>query len=318
MKIAILGSGIAGLSAARTLQKNGIQAVLFDKSRGVGGRMSTRYAGVWEFDHGAQFFTVQDAEFQEDIDAAIAAGVVSAWTSKGLYLSAGKLSVDRGRDRYVGSPRMNSLPKYWAKDLNVELGKRVTQIEKAGRWTLRFEDGSAVDGFDGVISTLPPAQAAALLPPNYAERAAVLSAEMHACFCLMIGLDATIHPGWDTLRVKGLPIDWMAINNAKPGRAQDVGTLVVHSEASWSDAHAEADRDWVKNVMLNAASDLLGQSLSDAPHVALHRWLYAANKVSPDVACLNGDGFVVAGDWCLGGRVQGAWLSGRAAAQSFL
>jgi len=61
MKIAILGGGVAGLSAARELRRHGIDVKLFDKSRGVGGRMSTRYAGDWEFDHGAQYFTAQDA-----------------------------------------------------------------------------------------------------------------------------------------------------------------------------------------------------------------------------------------------------------------
>jgi predicted NAD/FAD-dependent oxidoreductase len=141
---------------------------------------------------------------------------------------------------------------------------------------------------------------------------------MHVCFCLMVGLSAPINPGWDTLRVKDLPIDWIAINHAKPGRSQDVGTLVVHSEAGWSDANVDADRDWVQDVMLKSASALLGLPLQNAPHIALHRWLYASNKSSPDTPCLTDEGMVVSGDWCLGGRVQGAWLSGRAAAQAFL
>lgn len=317
MKIAILGCGVAGLSAARELRRNGIEAVLFDKSRGVGGRMSTRYADAWEFDHGAQYFTIQDAEFQAEIDAAIDAGAVSKWDAKALYLKAGSLSADTGRARYVGAPRMNSLPKYWAEGLNVNLGRRVASVTKDGTWTLTFEDGSSETGFDGVISTLPPAQTEKILPSNFSKTASVEAAQMHVCFCLMVGLSEPINPGWETLRVKDLPIDWIAINNAKPGRSQDVGTIVVHSEAAWSDENAETDRDRVQAVMLKAASALLGLPLEKAPHIALHRWLYASNKSSPDVACLKGDGLVVAGDWCLGGRVQGAWLSGRAAAQAF-
>jgi len=139
-------------------------------------------------------------------------------------------------------------------------------------WSLQFEDGTSVDGFDGVISTLPPAQAALILPEDFGAASAVSSAQMH----------------------------------------------VIHSEAGWSDAHVDADRDWVQDVMLKSASALLGLPLEKAPHIALHRWLYASNKTSPDTDCLRGQGFVVAGDWCLGGRVQGAWLSGRAAARAFL
>ena len=318
MKIAILGCGIAGLSAARELRRHGIEAVLFDKSRGVGGRMSTRYADAWEFDHGAQYFTVQDADFQAEVDAAIEAGAVAAWEAKALYLKTGELSADTGRARYVGHPRMNSLPKYWADGLDVTLGKRVSSVEKAETWMLTFEDGSTASGFDGVISTLPPAQAEKILPRAFPQRAAIETAQMHVCFCLMVGLSEPINPGWDTLRVKGLPIDWIAINNAKPGRSNDVGTIVVHSEAVWSDENAETDRERVQAVMLKAASALLGLPLENAPHIALHRWLYASSKSYPDVTCLEGDGLIVAGDWCLGGRVQGAWLSGRAAAQAFL
>ncbi len=319
MKIAILGSGIAGLSAARELRRHGLEAVLFEKSRGVGGRMSTRYAGDWEFDHGAQYFTVQDTEFRTELNAAIAAGVVTPWQAKGLHLKAGELSADTGRDRFIAQPRMNSLPKFWARDLDVRLGKRVTGVQRADNWAISFEDGGSTSGFDGVISTLPPAQAKAILPSPYLKSGIVKSADMHVCFCLMIGLSQGLNLGWDTLRVKDLPIDWIAINNAKPGRPQGLGTVVVHSEAVWSDAHAEADRGWVQQMMLDTASALLGINLKNAPHIALHRWLYASNKASPNIPCVKGgDGFVVAGDWCLGGRVQGAWLSGKAAAQAFL
>ena len=323
MKIAVLGSGVAGLSAARELQSRGISVKLFDKSRGVGGRMSTRYAGDWEFDHGAQYFTAQDPDFKAEIDAAVAAGVAARWPATGLYLSGGEVSADTGRGRYVGQPRMNSLPKYWAQSLDVHLGRRVAKVEKnkvkkPTGWDISFEDGSRESGFDGVISTLPPAQAKEVLPRCFTRMTAVKSAEMHACFCLMVGLGAPMDLKWESLRVKNLPIDWIAVNHAKPGRSKTLGSLVVHSEAAWSDKHADADRDWVQNIMLETTSSLMGVDLFDAPHIALHRWLYASSKSSPEQYCLAGEGIVAAGDWCLGGRVQGAWLSGRAAAREIL
>lgn len=318
MNIAILGAGVAGLSAARELKAEGATVTIFDKSRGVGGRMSTRYAGDWEFDHGAQFFTIQDAEFKSEIDRAIAAGVVAPWPARAMYLKAGALSVDTGRARFVAIPRMNSLPKYWAQGLDIQLGRRVRRVVNGQSWTLEFEDGSAQAGFDAVISTLPPAQAQRVLPENFQKMPAVVAAEMHVCFCLMIGLSVPVDVGWDTLRVKDSPIDWIAMNNVKPGRNANLGAIVVHSAPEWSDHHAEADRDWVQQVMIDAASTVIGQALDPAPHITLHRWLYASSKASPDVNCLSDEALMAAGDWCLGGRVQGAWLSGRAAAQDLL
>ena len=43
-RIAVVGAGIAGAACAASLQQAGVQVTLFDKSRGVGGRMSTRRA----------------------------------------------------------------------------------------------------------------------------------------------------------------------------------------------------------------------------------------------------------------------------------
>lgn len=54
--LALIGAGIAGLSCATALQQAGLEVSLFDKSRGAGGRMSTRRGDDWQCDHGAQYF----------------------------------------------------------------------------------------------------------------------------------------------------------------------------------------------------------------------------------------------------------------------
>ena len=56
--VAVIGAGISGLFAARTLADRGLNVKVFDKGRGLGGRMSTRRVdGKSCFDHGAQYFT---------------------------------------------------------------------------------------------------------------------------------------------------------------------------------------------------------------------------------------------------------------------
>ena len=57
-KIAIIGAGISGLTLAHQLKAHA-DIVVFEKARGVGGRMSTRYGDQFEFDHAAQFFTAR-------------------------------------------------------------------------------------------------------------------------------------------------------------------------------------------------------------------------------------------------------------------
>ncbi|MGB3455182.1 MAG: FAD-dependent oxidoreductase [Litorimonas sp.] len=317
MKIAIIGAGMAGLTAARALSENH-EVVVFDKSRGVGGRMSTRYAGDYEFDHGAQYFTLSDPEFEtliRDLPEA------APWESRGLYIRTGELTADTGRPRWVGAPRMNRVPKALAEGLDIRLGRRVSRIAgQPGELTLRFEDGAPEGPFDRVICTAPAPQAMDLLPRRSSLQSILSEVKMHACFALMVGWPEPFDPGWDTLRVGNLPVSWIARNQSKPGRADGVSTLVVHAAPDWSDTHADADRDWVQSVLLEVASALCGRKLDQAPHIALHRWLYAYADEGVGRDCLVDPalGVVLAGDWCVGGRVEGAFVSGRAAADAVL
>ena len=313
--VAIIGAGISGLACARALE--GVaKTVLFDKSRGVGGRMSTRYAGAYEFDHGAQYFTVRDPAFRAEVEAAEADGVLTRWPSRALYLTDDGLERDRGGDRWVGTPRMNAFPKWLAEGRNIELGQRVSAIRAEAGYTLHFEDGSTRAGFSAVAVAVPAPQAAAILPDTFAHLDAVRSARMDVCFALMLGLDRDPGFGFDTLRAKGLPVDWIAVNSHKPGRPDTPATLMVHAEADWSNAHAEADRDAVLRTLRQTASDLLFTDLRQAPHQTLHRWLYSSVAHPAGEPCLWDETLRIGacGDWCPGGRVEGAWQSGVALA----
>ena len=58
--IAIIGTGLAGLSAAQALHAAGLPVELFDKSRGSGGRMASKRSDAGSLDLGAQYFTARD------------------------------------------------------------------------------------------------------------------------------------------------------------------------------------------------------------------------------------------------------------------
>ena len=75
MKIAIIGAGLSGLTIALKL-KNFADITIFDKSRGAGGRICTRYAEPYVFDHGAQFFIARSNKFKKFLEPMIEAGVI--------------------------------------------------------------------------------------------------------------------------------------------------------------------------------------------------------------------------------------------------
>ena len=317
--VAVVGAGLAGMACARALSER-FKVRLFDKSRGVGGRLSTRYAGEYEFDHGAQYFTVRDPGFADVVERAWRDGALSRWGGRAVYLEDDGVAPDTGGERWVGVPRMNSFAKWMAEDtgsgsLDVVLGERVVEIEDIGGWTLRFEDGSERAGFDRVVLAVPAPQALDLLPPEFNGRDRVEAVEMDPCFAVMVGLDAPLDLDFATLRAKGLPVDWVAHNSEKPARP-DAPALMIHSEAEWSRAHVDADRDAVMAELLDVASDLLFRDLRGAPHTVIHRWLYSSVRTPVGEPALYDPALRlgVCGDWCPGGRVEGAWLSGTALA----
>ena len=77
--IAIIGTGLAGLSAAQALHAAGLEVELFDKSRGSGGRMASKRSDAGSLDLGAQYFAARDRRFAE----ACSSGVSTAGSIAG-------------------------------------------------------------------------------------------------------------------------------------------------------------------------------------------------------------------------------------------
>ena len=80
MHVAVVGAGMAGVAAARTLLQAGHRVTLIEKSRGFGGRMATRRTEFGGFDHGAQYFTVRDKRFETALRSN-ATSVVRPWSA---------------------------------------------------------------------------------------------------------------------------------------------------------------------------------------------------------------------------------------------
>ena len=63
-KVAVIGAGMCGISCASYLQKNGFGVTVFEKSRGIGGRMASRRINEQvSVDHGAQYIKPYSKNF---------------------------------------------------------------------------------------------------------------------------------------------------------------------------------------------------------------------------------------------------------------
>ncbi len=66
--IIIVGAGIAGLQAARILEKNKIDFLLIEKSTSLGGRVQSETFNGFTLDHGFQVLQTAYPEVQKSID----------------------------------------------------------------------------------------------------------------------------------------------------------------------------------------------------------------------------------------------------------
>lgn len=312
--IAIIGAGLAGLTLARELSLHA-DITLFEKARGLGGRMSTRRNDTHQWDHGAQFFTARSSAFKTLLTPFIADGTVVEWQPNITTLSPDKAPFKRPwfEAHYVAAPAMNRLLKAMATNLNVRLSTRVEKVEQQqDKWRLLDEHAALLGEFDWVISSAPLPQTRALLPAELLGDT-LRRYGMHPCYSLLLAIDDAELPSWDAAKVNDAPINWIAFNHRLPGRNREAGAIVVHSTSDWATAHLEDDQEAVKQQLIESFCALSGVDAKAITQAQLHRWRYA---LSSDVAepeaefVLNAPARLAAcGDWCLGGRVEAAFTS---------
>lgn len=324
-RVAVIGAGLSGLVAARRLASSDVPVTVFDKGRGVGGRMSTRRAphGM-RFDHGAQYFTVRDGRFRTVVNDWLDDGVAAPWLGRIAVIEQGRLHTSPIlRDRFVGVPGMNAICKRLAEGLDVRVDVRVAPVRRAGdRWQLSDDAGQELGEFTQVLSTAPAPQTAELLAAAPKIAAVAAGVAMHKCWAVMVEFDAPLTVFFDAAFVNSGPLSWIARDTSKPGRiAQDGGeSWVLHGSHDWSAEHIDDAPEQVVEQLLATFFAEIRVAPQPARYSAAHRWLYtgpvepcAERFLRDDALCA-----FAAGDWCGGPRVEGAFLSGLAAAEAML
>lgn len=301
MNIAIIGAGLAGLSAVRDLRAAGHSVTVFDKGGGIGGRVATRRTDHGAFDHGAGVLHGIPEALRRD------AGSAAAAFETGL----------------VGVPGNSGFARALAAGLDVHRRRRVTTLTLGTdlHWTLGFEAGAPADGFDAVLICIPAPQVRLLLEAAGLAVAPRTPFEdldrvrMRPCWTVMMAFDAPV-PAPERLDMTAPPAVARR-ETAKPGRA-DAETWVVQASADWSDTHLEEDPQSVMSLLVAGFRAATGAP--EPVQAAAHRWRYARTGTPLGQPCLWDAAYRIglAGDWCLGPDAGDAVASGRALATSVL
>ncbi len=289
--------------------------------------MSTRRGQDWQCDYGAQYFTVRDLEFRAEVARWERAGVAGLWNPRLRVLNGESLrdhlaqvaAATGSVARFVGIPRMTAPARWLADALRVSAQTRIEQLQRRsdGWRLLSAEQGWLEQRFDAVLLALPAPQVVPLLQPLAPDLAAVArGVTMRGTWAMMLRFSAPVALPLDAAFVNAGPLRWIARDSSKPGR-NSAETWLLHGSAQWSEAHIDDDAAHVAQALLKAFRQLGGPE----PRAwSAHRWRYAAAEPALAIVCAwNAErGLGLCGDWLADGKVEGAWLSGRALAQRIL
>lgn len=326
--IAVVGAGLAGLSCAQALLQAGHTVHVFDKARGPSGRMSTRRAeddnGPWQCDHGAQYFTARDPAFRAEVARWQQAGVAALWDARlASFDGTAWSNPATPLERFVGTPRMTTPAAWLVQHLGEPaLAQWQTTVQRLdhseGGWTITSaEHGLHSPRYSAVLLAVPAPQAVPLLAPvSPAGAALAASARMRGSWAVMLRYASPAALPWEGAFINTGPLRWVARDSSKPGRTGQE-TWLLHASPEWSEAHIEDSAEAVTTALLAAFAALGGPTPLAA---TAHRWRYA----DTEPALTQGSWWDaqmrlgLCGDWLHGGKVEGAWLSGRALAQQVL
>lgn len=313
--VAIIGAGMAGLVSAQVLSQAGYSVQVVEKSRGLGGRVATRRLHDTCADHGVCYLKPKGELLGRFVELLSLRHILEVWNYDPV-------------PNYIAPEGMSAIAKFLAQNLQISLNQRVEAIAPTAdnQWRLTFESSSQELIATSVVVAIPAPQALMLLAPlgdllSLAFLDNLRFVEFNPCITVMAGYPADSQPlpEWKALTfVDDADLAWIGLDSSKRHNPQQP-VFVVHSSANFAQVHLESpDLHSAAQLLLQRATQSVQLSWLDTPEwMQVHRWRYAFPRealASPFLSAQTPSPLVCCGDWCGGKLVEGAMLSGSAAA----
>ena len=315
-KMAVIGAGISGVVCAHECQKKGHEVTLFDKSRGVSGRSTTKrwdqIAGIG-IDIGVPY--IEESHISNVgkslINELVDANVLSYWPLtihwKGEVITVKTL---------VGSPKMSQVARHLSKDVELIKTERIQSISFDTTWSIKSELNT-YSGFDLLVLAIPATQVLEMsgVPRDMLDLAKSIS--YGAINTLLLEMKTPLwFDNYEEDRVDGPIIKTVIADYLKPNRVLKRFTYAVHSQPGWATKRFdELSKEEVTNILLDSVLKHYNRKENLILKQQIHRWKYGVlmgpsdslqrgyirSEELPVFAC---------GDWCQGHTFTSAIESG--------
>jgi renalase len=309
-KTVIIGSGFSSAVLTRALKQNS-DTLVFDKSRGPGGRSSTRRVeNVGFFDHGLQFISPKTEEFDFFLNQYLKS-FTKEWKGDFRIFEENKII---NKKKYIGKFGNNDFVKNLIA-FEVNYLKELSRIERASNtWILQFKDKS-VQECEKLILTIPLEQCQKItsslgLNLNF-------EGSMEPNLTTMIGFKKPL--GLKSCGIKfqkNSILGWAANESSKlrVGNNNSLELWTLQSSLDFANKYCHIYRDKkdeVMGLMIREFLSLLKIQNAEIAHKDIHGWLYAfKNKdFSEKFYWNNNIKLGICGDWMCGSKAEDAWFS---------
>jgi predicted NAD/FAD-dependent oxidoreductase len=316
--VVVVGAGISGLACARELADAGVDVVVLDRARVVGGRMARWTRDDRVIDVGAAYFTTRDPAFAALAESWAQRGLAHPWADTFSVADAtGIVGSTTGPMRWGAEGGLRSLVADLADGLDVRTG---TDVQTVGAGSAAASvPGPTLDGkpVRGVVLAMPDPQARDLLGDDLAALHDDLEAEWQPVVTVVASFAERTWTGLDAVFVHDSPVSLIVDDGRR--RGDNAPVLVAHSTHEIARDHLD-DPDAVIPLALAQMSTLVGssRSLGEPAWVEAKRWGSATPvRARSTTYGLDPSGVAVCGDgWSSRPRIEAAWLSGRDAGRA--
>lgn len=319
------------MTAGRILARAGHEVTVFEKSRGYGGRMATRYAGKEnssKMDHGLSYFGVKSNEFREFTAELLDQGLIQTWGDNFAAYDGEKFLESAPNQSsealYTSTGGMNKIGKYLARWVDIRTETKVggltyfgTNRSKKRSWMMNLTSSNTFEA-DAVIIALPAPQAYGIISSTIDETNTLKivrqidEVSYQPAFSLMAGYGSEEAPDWEGVICRNSPLEF--ISNESLKRDTQETSFVLQTSGGFTKEYRDSDEDTISKKMLGEFAEIAGGWAASPEWQQLHFWRYSrAQKVinSPYLELEDEDApLALTGDYLNGNTVDDSYRSG--------
>lgn len=274
-KYAIIGGGVSGCLMAHRLTDIGNTVELFEKSRGLGGRLCHRRSEYGRFLHGLQFVHIRDERVESILQPWLEAPHARTLNDFG-YWNGTEWEPAHKAKRVRFFPETSTFCKAWTANSTVHMQTCITHLEHNDNgWTLYSEDTTWT--CDHLVISAPYTQTLELLPEPIQEDVseAIQIKETGACSVMLrFSTPINLPNQWNGGFVKNSLIHFLSKQDScTEGRHW---TLVL--DGDWTESNWKLSPDEVLTQVIPELEGLFGHALPTVEWSNVHWWKYAFSQ----------------------------------------